>query len=726
MRPGRLVKPLAAVAVMWAALAFAQTPTCPSGPPCQGGVLPGPLPLFPASNWWNLDISTAPVDSNSANFIAFIGSSKTLHPDFGGEVSPGSVGVYGFPYVIVSGAQPKKIVNFLYAGESDGVGVPFYPIPDQVITLPHWIEEGSPGNVDLRADSDRHVLIVDTDNKLLYELYNVFYDTSISTWQAGSGALFDLKTNNRRPEGFTSADASGMALLPGLVRYDEAYTNPDPIRHAIRVTLRATNNYVFPASHLTCDVSQGDPCPANALPMGARLRLKSGVAVSSPDSGVQRMVQAMKTYGMIVADNGSDMYFSGTFDTRWDNGILNPAFLQLHASDFEVIQRGYGSNFTDLSVTKTDNLASANPGQPVTYTIVVSNAGPSVAIGATVVDNLPAEITGATWTCAGAAAGDCVVSSGSGNINRIVNLPAGGSVTYTLTGTISAAATGSLSNTATVTAPGGVTDPTPGNNSATDTDTLTPPADLGITKTDGQTTAVPGTPVTYTIVVSNAGPSAAIGATVVDAVPAEITGATWICVSAGGATCTASGSGSINQTVNLPVGGTVTYTLTGTISATAKESLANTATVGVPSGMSDPNPANNSATDGDVLPGVDYYTLTPCRVVDTRGGAPIGGPALPGQQTRVLAMAGKCGIPATARAISINLAVTGATAPGNVRLFPAGQAVPLVSSINYVAGQTRANNAVVKLDSSGGLSAFNGQASGTTVHLIIDVNGYFQ
>jgi len=255
-----------------------------------------------------------------------------------------------------------------------------------------------------------------------------------------------------------------------------------------------------------------------------------------------------------------------------------------------------------------------------------------------------------------------------------------------------------------------------------------PQADLSITKTDGQTTAVPGTPITYTIAASNAGPSATTGATVTDTVPAAIMGATWTCVGAGGGTCTPSGSGNINDTVNLPVGGTVTYTLTGTINPSAMGSLSNAATVTAPGGVTDPNPANNFATDTDTLRGLDYFTLPPCRVVDTRGGGgvPIGGPVLQGQETRVLAVAGNCGIPATAKAISINLAVTQSTAAGHLRLLPAGQAMPNVSSINYAAGQTRANNAIVSLDFSGHLAAFVGQPTGTTVHLIIDVNGYFE
>jgi uncharacterized repeat protein (TIGR01451 family) len=378
----------------------------------------------------------------------------------------------------------------------------------------------------------------------------------------------------------------------------------------------------------------------------------------------------------------------------------------------------------DLSVTKSDGQTTKVPGTLVTYTIVASNAGPSGATGATVADTVPAAITGATWTCVAAGGGTCT-ASGSGNINDTVNLPAGASVTYTLTGTIGASATGSLTNTAAVAAPAGVTDPTPGNNSATDTDTLTPQADLSITKTDGQSTEVAGTPVTYTIVASNAGPSAATGATVADTVPAAITGATWTCVGAGGGTCTASGSGNINDTVNLPVGGSVTYTLTGTINPSATGTLSNTATVTAPIGVTDPTPGNNSATDTDTLQGLDYFTLNPCRVVDTRGGAPIGGPVMQAQETRSFAVAGLCGIPPTAKAISINLAVTQPTITGNIRLFPTGQAVPTVSSINYAGGQTRSNNALVPLSALGEMSAFVGQASGT-VHLVIDVNGYFE
>ena len=301
-----------------------------------GGALPGPLPIFPRDNWWNADISTAPVDPASAAYITFIGSTKGMHPDLGGDVSAGSVQVYGFPYAVVDSTATLRTVQFQYADESDGVdhatnlSIPFYPIPDEAIAQAHWVEGGDPGNVDLRSSSDRHLLIVDRDRRYLYELYNVFYDGS--QWHAGSGAFFDMNANGRRPDGWTSADAAGLAILPGLVRYDEVFGAAE-IGHAFRVTVRATNGYVYPASHRAGSTT-------GALPMGARLRLKAGRDLSGFTPEVQKIFRAMQRYGLIVADNGSDLYVSGTYDTRWNNGVLNPAFGAIKASDFEVVKLG--------------------------------------------------------------------------------------------------------------------------------------------------------------------------------------------------------------------------------------------------------------------------------------------------------------------------------------------------------------------------------------------------
>ncbi len=297
----------------------------------QGTPLKVPLPLFPANNWWNLDVSNAPVDTNSTAYLPFMGGAgRELHPDFGGDDGEG--GVYGFPYIVVDGNQTKKTVDFvLYPGQSDGVGQAFYPVPDEAINTFGWIEGGQIGTEDLRDDSDRHILIVDETNNHLYELYNVWYNGT--NWEAGSGAFFDMDTNNRRPEGWTSADAAGLAILPGLVRYDEVF-GPDEIRHAFRMTVQSTNGHVWPASHTAGST-------AGALPMGARLRLKANVDISSHPPEIQKIFRAMKKYGLIVADNGSNMYISGVYNTNWNNDDLNPAFEDLTAGDFEVIQLGW-------------------------------------------------------------------------------------------------------------------------------------------------------------------------------------------------------------------------------------------------------------------------------------------------------------------------------------------------------------------------------------------------
>ena len=190
---------------------------CSAGPlkASEGGALPQPLPLFPADHWWNLDVSSWPVDPGSANYIAFInnGGTRRLHPDLGGDAatSDDPSASYGMPYTVVSGvsASDLVVVEFDYAPESDGVdhstetSYPFYPIPPAAQTQPYFVEGGDPGNVDLRSDQDRHLLIVDYDRNYLYELYNVFFDSSLRKWFAGSGAFFDMNTNARRPDGWT-------------------------------------------------------------------------------------------------------------------------------------------------------------------------------------------------------------------------------------------------------------------------------------------------------------------------------------------------------------------------------------------------------------------------------------------------------------------------------------------------------------------------------------------
>ena len=304
--------------------------------------------VFPQDNWWNTDITYAPTDPDSATYIAYInnGGTRTLHPEFGGLVHKGGAAVYGYPYAIVDASTPRLAVKMKYADESDGVdhktnkSFAFYPIPPEAIAQAHWIEGGAAGDVDQRRKADRHMMILDCSNNGLYELYNVYYDTGRKQWYAGSGAYWDMNTNDMRREGWTSGEASGLQMFPGMVRYDEAW-NDDvaEITHALRVTLRATNGHVFPATHT-------DASTPGALPFGARLRLKTSVdgkdpALRTNDPHVQKIFRAMQHYGLIFSSVGTDMYISGSFDVRWDNGILNPAFAKLAASDFEVVKLGW-------------------------------------------------------------------------------------------------------------------------------------------------------------------------------------------------------------------------------------------------------------------------------------------------------------------------------------------------------------------------------------------------
>ena len=298
--------------------------------------------IFPPNNWWNLDVSQAPVDPASQSIIDWIsgrtpqnpGATVRLHPDFGPPP-------YGIPYVGVSGTQPLLPVTFNPYGSESDPGAPGrpagYPIPDEARTLAGYIEGGVAGG---GQSGDRHLLVIDRDHGLLFETWATHWNAGSARWEAGSGAAFDLATNGRRPEGWTSADAAGLAIFPGLVRYDEVFGTAE-IRHALRCTVRATNGEVWPASH-TAGSTAGAP------PLGAHLRLKAVKDLSSYPPEVQKIFRAMKTYGLMVADNGSDVFVSGTMDARWNNDVLNPAFHSLHADDFDVIELGWGRPTTSV------------------------------------------------------------------------------------------------------------------------------------------------------------------------------------------------------------------------------------------------------------------------------------------------------------------------------------------------------------------------------------------
>lgn len=258
-------------------------------------------PLFPADNVWNTAIDALPVHASSATFISTIGASRGMHADFGSGLWDG--GPIGIPYTTVPGGQPRVPVSFEYDDESDPGP---YPIP------PNAPIEGGP-----QSDGDRHVLVVDRDNCRLYEVYAAYPQDGATRWEAGSGAVFDLRSNALRPAGWTSADAAGLPILAGLVRYDEVASGE--IRHALRFTAPQTRRqYIWPARHFASSLT-GPQYP----PMGLRLRLKAGFDISGFTPEVQVILRALKTYGMILADNGSAWYLSGVPDERWNNDHLH-------------------------------------------------------------------------------------------------------------------------------------------------------------------------------------------------------------------------------------------------------------------------------------------------------------------------------------------------------------------------------------------------------------------
>ncbi|POZ51749.1 hypothetical protein [Methylovulum psychrotolerans] len=271
--------------------------------------------FFPADNAWNQPIDTKPIDPNSTVLINQMGSGVALHPDFGANAYWADGKPFGIPYVVVSGTTPKVPVSFTYSSESDPGP---YPIP---------------ANAPIESGSDRHVLVVDQDHWKLYETWNS-YPQANGSWDVGSGAIFDLSSNALRPAGWTSADAAGLPILPGLVRYDEVYLHK-AINHAIRFTVAQTRKaYIAPARHFASSNTS-----TNLLPMGARLRLKASYDISQFSPPAQVILKALKKYGMMVADNGSNMYISGTADDRWDDNILN-TLKQVHNTDFEVVKMG--------------------------------------------------------------------------------------------------------------------------------------------------------------------------------------------------------------------------------------------------------------------------------------------------------------------------------------------------------------------------------------------------
>ena len=375
----------------------------------------GSCPVLPADNIWNTPVDTLPVLTNSASMVNTIGATRGFHPDFGAAIWSG--GTIGIPFITVPGTQTKYPATFQYADESD-------PGP-YAIPLNAPIEGGS------SSTGDRHAIAIDTDNCILYELYAAY--PKASSWSAGSGAIFDLKSNALRPQTWTSADAAGLPIVPGLVTYEEVMTGE--IRHAIRFTAPETRSeFVWPARHEASSLT-GSQYPR----MGERFRLKAGFDITPYPAEVQVILKAMKKYGIILADNGSAWYLSGKPDSRWNDDNLH-TLGNLLGSNLEAVDA------TVLQISPDSGAAKQNG---VSVSVAPGAATVHVAKSQTFAATVTGATGGVTWSVNSIAGGDTTV--GTIDANGLYTAPA----VVPNTGTVSVAATSvstpSASGTASVT-----------------------------------------------------------------------------------------------------------------------------------------------------------------------------------------------------------------------------------------------------------------------------------
>ena len=378
----------------------------------------GGCTVLPPENIWNTPVDTLPVRADSATLVNTIGASRGFHADFGsGQWNGGDMGI---PFVTVPGSQTKYPVTFQYAPESD-------PGP-YAVPLNAPIEGGS------GATGDRHAIAIDTTNCILYELYYAFPEAN--GWNAGSGAIFDLKSNALRPAGWTSGDAAGLPIVPGLITYDEVASGE--IKHAIRFTVPQTRNaYVWPARHIASSLT-GSQYPR----MGERFRLKASFDISPYPAEVQVILRAMKKYGIILADNGSAWYISGAPDPRWNNDNLH-TFGSLLGSNFEAIDATGLMVDPDSGATKQTTIAVTVAVSPSNATVRVGHAKSFVA---TVTG---ASSTGVTWSVNGISGGNTAIGTidNTGQYIPPTAVPSPSTVTLRATSTPSPSASGTASVT---------------------------------------------------------------------------------------------------------------------------------------------------------------------------------------------------------------------------------------------------------------------------------------
>jgi len=625
--------------------------------PAQAAPVPSTTcQVFPADNIWNTDISTLPVHARSGQWLTSMSAGTTnLHPDFGGPP-------YGFPFNVVSNTHPTVSVSFQYASESDPG-----PYPVGADTS---IENGS----------DRHALIVNRDTCTLYELFGLA--GSGSSWTAGSGAIFPLGSDALRPLNWTSADAAGLPIFPGLVRWDEVQAGA--INHAIRFTAVSTDrSFLWPARH-----QAGTASNPTLPPMGARFRLKAGFDISHFSAQAQVILRALQHYGMILADNGSNWFFSGTEDANWQDSLLTE-LKSVPAAQFEAVDES--SLMVDPnSATTTPTAPPAAPGTPAAI------AGEA---SATVTWSAPSGVV-ATYTVTTAPGGATATVAGSTQTATVTGLTDGTAYTFTVTATNSVG-TGPASAASNAVTPG-----------------------------RGQYIALAPTRILDTRTASPVGPGGSLNVQVTGTGGVPASGVAAVVMNVTVTNTTAS-----SYLTVWPAG--FPHPLASNLNWTAGTTVPNLVEIGVGSGgqVSIFNAFGNTDVVFDVAgyiatpsatPGSAgrYNPIVPNRVLDTRAG--LGAPAMQlcANQTISVKIAGTPNVPSTGvAAVALNVTVTNTVvAPSYLTVYPTGVTRPLASNLNFRPGQTLANRVVVKLGTGGSVDFFD--AAGHT-DVVADVAGWF-
>jgi hypothetical protein len=614
--------------------------------------------VFPADNIWNTDISTLPVHPSSAQWLASMSSATTnLHPDFGGPP-------YGFPFNVVDNTHPTVSITFLYASESDPG-----PYPVGADTS---IENGS----------DHHALIINKDTCTLYELYNL--SGSGSSWTAGSGAIFHLGSDALRPLGWTSADAAGLPMFPGLVRWDEVLAGA--INHAIRFTaVQSDRSFLWPARH-----QAGAAANASLPPMGARFRLKGSYSISAFSPQAQVILRAMQHYGLILADNGSNWFFSGTEDASWPDSLLSE-LKTVPASQFEAVD--------ESSLMVDPNSAATGPPMPPAAPAAIGGEA-----SATVYWNAPPAGVVATYSVVASPGGKTASVAGSARSATVNGLTDGTPYTFTITAT----------NTVGTSPPSAASNAViPGRGPYT---ALSPQRILDTRMGTGAPIAPITTGGTINVQVIGQGgvPVSNVSAVVLNVTATNTTAASYLTVWPAG--------------VPRPLASNLNWTRGITVPNLVEVAL------GVNGQVSVFNAAGSADVIFDVAgyvaaptatpPNAGLYTpIVPTRLLDTRDPtSAIKAPVGQGQAISVL-VAGMANVPsAGAGAVVLNVTATNPTSASFLTVYPTGPAQPVASNLNFVAGQTMPNRVIVKLGSGGSVNFYNAFGS---VDVVADVAGWF-